>query len=93
MQSGKTTKKLLIAAGVLAVSFSAAAMIHRATETEYTYFDAQGHWVGSLTYPCEGRVIRVGNTTNYASFTETSFSCDLAGPDPDPNQPPFPWPN
>lgn len=88
----RNMRKAVLAALALSVSFTAAAVIKRASEVEYTYFDEQGQYIGSLTLPCEGPIIREGNTTDYAYYTVTSFSCDLAGPEPEPNQPEFPGP-
>lgn len=88
----KKFKVGVLGLAAMTVSFAAAAMISRSTETEYTYFNADGEYIGSMTVPCEGRVIREGNTTDYAFFVVTSMSCDLAGPEPEPNQPPFPGP-
>ena len=51
-------------------TFSLYAVASRSHETEVFYYDELGNNVGSITYPCEGRPVRWGITTEYYTIEE-----------------------
>ncbi len=60
------TTTLILASGV--------ALAGRAFMTEYGYYDSQGNYTGSITYPCYGRPIIEGFPSGTAVL-ESQFSC------------------
>ena len=72
-----TRKKLavysIVAAALLA---SATAIAGRAYYTEYAYYDANGNYTGTITYPCYGPPIVDGNPTG-SPVLVLKFSCSF----------------
>ncbi len=60
---------------LIAVLVSGVVIAGRANYQEYGYYDAQGYYTGSITYPCYGRPIIDGSPTG-TPVLELEFSCN-----------------